>query len=149
MSDMDPFIQSITVEIDAPADFVWDVLTDVPRYPEWNPFTRKVVTDFAIGGAVRLTVPDSNGSDELFEFDEYLRTFEPPKLLAWGIPDYALREQIVTPLGPDRCAYHSTDRWFGDGVADYVNHGDYVQRGFDSVALALKARVEVLRATTG
>lgn len=145
MSDPDPFIQSITVEIDAPAAFVWEVLIDVARYPEWNPFTHKAVTDFSIGSPVRLTVPDPKGSDELFEFDEYMRAFEPCRLLAWGIPDYALREQIITPLSPNRCTYHTTDRWFGEGIADYVNHGDYVQRGFDSVALALKARVEALR----
>lgn len=145
MNDFDPFIQSATVEIDAPAEFVWDVLVDVARYPEWNPFTQKIATEFVIDGPVRLTVPDPKGSGQLFEFDEYLRAFEAPRFLSWGIPDYALREQIITPLGPDRCTYHTTDRWFGEGVSDYVNHGDYVQRGFDSVAHALKRRVEALR----
>ena len=31
-------LTSIRVEIDAPASLVWDILLDMPRYPEWNPF---------------------------------------------------------------------------------------------------------------
>ena len=34
------------IEIDAPADTVWSVLTDFGAYPEWNPYTR-------IGGTAR------------------------------------------------------------------------------------------------
>ena len=29
-----------SVEIDAPAETVWSVLTDFEAYPEWNPYTR-------------------------------------------------------------------------------------------------------------
>jgi hypothetical protein len=32
------FIIDKTVEINAPAEVVWDVITDLPRYGEWNPF---------------------------------------------------------------------------------------------------------------
>jgi uncharacterized protein YndB with AHSA1/START domain len=31
-------VTSITVDIDAPASVVWEVLTDFPRYAQWNSF---------------------------------------------------------------------------------------------------------------
>ena len=31
---------STTVDIDAPRQLVWDVLTDFAAYHEWNPYTR-------------------------------------------------------------------------------------------------------------
>jgi len=29
------------IEIDAPIERAWQILTDVDRYGEWNPFTRR------------------------------------------------------------------------------------------------------------
>ena len=30
------------IEIDAPAERIFDILTDLPAYAEWNPFTPRV-----------------------------------------------------------------------------------------------------------
>ena len=30
------------IEIDAPAERIFDILTDLPAYSEWNPFTPRV-----------------------------------------------------------------------------------------------------------
>ncbi len=32
------FIIEKNLEINAPAEVVWEVITDLARYPEWNPF---------------------------------------------------------------------------------------------------------------
>lgn len=49
-------IRSDVVEIDAPVEGVWDILMDVDRYGEWNPFTTRVATNFEIGSPVDLHV---------------------------------------------------------------------------------------------
>jgi uncharacterized membrane protein len=49
--------QSITVEIDAPADRVWAVLTDAERWPEWTASVRRVsLVDDALRVGARATI---------------------------------------------------------------------------------------------
>jgi len=41
------------IDIDAPARIVWEILTDLPAYPEWNPFVRELVGPLALGERLR------------------------------------------------------------------------------------------------
>ena len=50
-------VRTDPLRIHAPAEVVWDVLTDVGNYGRWNPFTPRVSTDFAIGSPIKLTRP--------------------------------------------------------------------------------------------
>ena len=54
---------SASVEIDAPLDTVWSVMTDTERYSEWNPFVVAVECDGppAVGKPVRLHVEFAGG----------------------------------------------------------------------------------------
>jgi hypothetical protein len=45
------------VDIDAPPERVWDVLTDVPAYPTWNPFVVSAEGEFAVGQRLALRLP--------------------------------------------------------------------------------------------
>ncbi len=51
------------VEIAAPAAQVWRVLTDFPRYPEWNPFMSAVEGDLVEGNRLRVTLTAADGSE--------------------------------------------------------------------------------------
>lgn len=42
-----------TIDIDAPPRAVWDVLTDLGRYPVWNPLFRSAAGDTTVA---RLTL---------------------------------------------------------------------------------------------
>jgi len=42
------------IEIDAPAEKVFDILTDLEAYPEWNPFTPWVESPLELGSPVHL-----------------------------------------------------------------------------------------------
>jgi hypothetical protein len=118
-------IESVTVRIGAPAEFVWDVLVDYPRYPEWNPYTVKVVTTLVVGDPIDLTLPSPDGSSGTFVNREHLR--------------------VVEPLGAALCSYRTTDAFSGQYAGKVVEvSGPWVKAGFDAVAHALKARAEQL-----
>ena len=53
---------SATIQIDAPAEAVWAVLTDLGRYPEWNPLFREASGQVAVGNRITLrSVHPANG----------------------------------------------------------------------------------------
>jgi uncharacterized protein YndB with AHSA1/START domain len=143
-------VRSVTVEIAAPARFVWDVLVDYAHYPQWNPYTVAVSTTFAVGEPIDLTLPAVDGSDSTFVNREHIRIIDPPRHLQYDTGEempgiFAIRDQWITELGPDRCAYYTTDTITGT-YADKVMEmtGDWIKAGFDSVAAALKVRAEQL-----
>lgn len=143
-------VRSVTVEIAAPAPFVWDVLVDYANYPQWNPYTVAVSTTFAIGAPIDLTLPAVDGSGGTFINREHIRIIDPPRHLQYDTGEempgiFAIRDQWIAELGPDRCAYHTTDTISGK-YADKVMEmtGDWIKAGFDSVANALKVRAEQL-----
>jgi hypothetical protein len=51
-----PRIRSITteIEISAPGDVVWKVLTDFPAYGSWNPFIRRISGQLTAGRHLRV-----------------------------------------------------------------------------------------------
>ncbi len=53
---------SATIQIDAPPEAVWAVLTDLGRYPEWNPLFREASEQVAVGNRITLrSVHPANG----------------------------------------------------------------------------------------
>lgn len=143
-------IESVTVEIDAPATFVWQVLIDYPNYPQWNPYTLAVDTTLAIDDPINLTLPRPDGREGTFVSREFIRAVEPPRLLRYDTGDtfpglLGVREQWITPLDDDRCSYRTFETFTGE-YADAVMaaQGDWVKKGFDAVAYALRDRVELL-----
>jgi uncharacterized protein YndB with AHSA1/START domain len=146
-------VTSVTVEIDAPAAFVWEVLVDYASYPEWNPYTIAVETTLEIGARIDLTLPNPDGSEGTMLNREFIRVVDPPHHLRYDTGEeypglLGMRDQYVTELGPDRCGYHTTDTLSGE-LADLVmeTNGAWIKAGFDSVATALKTRAEQLRET--
>ncbi|HWN35544.1 MAG TPA: SRPBCC domain-containing protein [Pseudonocardia sp.] len=146
-------VESVRVEIAAPAPFVWDVLVDYPSYPEWNPYTVAVATTLAVGDPIDLTLPNPDGSAGTFVNREYIRVVDPPRLLRYDTGDelpgiFAVREQWIEDLGPERSAYRTTDTFSGEHAAWVMaSSGEWVRAGFDAVARALRDRAEQLWTT--
>lgn len=136
-----------TVEISAPRPVVWDVLVDVARYPEWNPFTIEVDTSFRIGDPVRmrvallpwLVIPQT----------EVISSYDEGRSFSWGVTMVgrwflqADRVQVLEDLPGGGTRYSTTDTFVGRGVGlNQLLTGRLVQRGFDGVASGLKRRCE-------
>lgn len=153
MTSADAFVvESVTVEIEAPQAFVWEVLVDYARYPEWNPYTVRVETTLQIGDVIDLYLPDPAKPGETFRNREYLRIVDAPGYLRYDTAEempgiHAVREQWVADLGGGRSSYRTTDTFTGDVAGWVMEHqGPWVKAGFDSVAHALEARAETLYA---
>jgi hypothetical protein len=73
---------SATVEIDAPPMAVWAVLTDLSRYPEWNPLFRAASGEITVGKRIRLrSVHPASG--RLMTVKPKIVTAEPGVELRW------------------------------------------------------------------
>jgi hypothetical protein len=143
-------VRSITIEIDAPASVVWQILTDLPRYGEWNPFCIKAESTLELGAPIVMHLTNF-WNREISINTEIVCANEPERLLSWRLdwradwPYAARRDQVVTPLGPSRCAYHSTNAFYGDTGTHVMRFaGPWVKAAFDNTANALKARAEAM-----
>jgi len=149
--DPDSVVRSDRVEIDAPAEVVWQILVDMPRYGEWNPFCIKCDSTLEMGAPVNMVLNDYTNPGATVPNVEYVCAFDRPKMLSWELPHSdawpypARRDQIIESLGADRCAYHSTDAFLGpNGIHVMRFAGGWVKRAFDDSARALKARAEAM-----
>lgn len=140
---------SEVVEIAAPAATVWAILTDMPRYSEWNPFCVRAVSTLEMGAPVEMTLANYAVPGTLVPNLEYVCAFEPNRLLSWEMkytdfwPYAARRDQVIEETGPESCRYFSSDAFLGDsGIHVFRFAGPWVKRAFDDSAHALKARAE-------
>ncbi|MDX1694447.1 MAG: SRPBCC domain-containing protein [Ketobacteraceae bacterium] len=138
------------VDIQAPAETVWQVLVDFERYPDWNPFTYRVETDLVPGHAVDLYVKLPGWGRRLQT--EYVHQVVRPRLLSWGMTLghetllQALREQRLEVLSENSCCYQSTDAFRGV-LTPLVRFlfARSIRRGFNAMAHALKLEAEKLQ----
>ena len=140
--------ESDEVVIDAPIELAWEILTDAAHYPEWNPFTPQIETDFQVGSSVQIEV-HLGGS--VRSETERIEVLEPPTRLAWRqqmtlgpiMLVNAFREQRLTRLDDGRCTYKCWDRMKGP-ITPLVRlaFDDKLRAGFTSVGLGLKRFAE-------
>ena len=157
-ADYDPAttVRTETVEIDAPASVVWEVLTDLPRYGEWNPFCVEAESTLEIGAPMKMLLNSYTSPGQQYPNVEYVCAVVPERLLSWELPHTeampypARRDQVIEAMGPDRCRYFSTDAFFGENARHVMFFcSEWIKRAFDETAYALKARAEAEYAARG
>jgi uncharacterized protein YndB with AHSA1/START domain len=134
------------IEIDAPLERVWRILTDFQGYRAWNPFTPRVETTLRIGDPIHLHV--RLVGKRLMHRVEYV-TRNQPYTLGWEMKMGARfllnaeRIQTLTPIDAQRTRYLTEDSFHG-WLAPLVLalYGRAMQRGFGDCALGLKKAAE-------
>jgi hypothetical protein len=135
------------IEIDAPAEKVWQVLIDFERYPEWNPSITRIGGDKRAGG--RLEFEGAMGGSRTMRFRPRVLVYEPNRELRWlgqlflpGLFDGEHGFEIE-PLGEGRSRFRQSERFRGLLVAPiWALIGTDTRRGFEAMNQALKARAE-------
>ncbi len=104
------FIIDKTIEINAPAGIVWEVITDLAAYPQWNPFCVECSSTLKPGDPIDMRV-------KLFakpqKQREWMKEHVPGQRLAYSMkpaPAGALssrRSHEVKSIGNERTRYRS------------------------------------------
>jgi hypothetical protein len=134
------------IEINAPPERVWAVVTDFAAYPEWNPFIRRIGGELSEGERleVRIEPPGARATT----FKPTVRAVETNRELRWlgrvllpGIFDgeHSLR---IEPLDGGRSRFVQSERFSGLLVGLVKGTLEKTEAGFEQMNAALKARVE-------
>ena len=135
-----------TLEIDAPAEVVWAVLTDFSRYGEWNPFVPEARCDLRPGGAIEMQV---RLRDKPQFQREWVNSVGPGQTFSYSmkpVPLGALRSeriQTLEALADGRTRYTSQFEiagWLQPLITGIFGEG--MRKGFEGMALGLKQRAE-------
>jgi len=143
------FVIDDSVEIDAPAAAVWQVLTDFPRYREWNPFCVTAESTLEPGAPIDMRVKLLGPKEKAQR--EYIRAVEPGTGFSYTMKPiplgalHSLRSHTLTPLGDERCRYDSHFElagWLLPVVTGLM--GAALRRGFGQMTAAVATRATQL-----
>ena len=135
------------IEIDAPAERVWHLLTDFASYPSWNPFIRSIGGRPIPGERLEVHLEPPGGRGMTFK-PEVLEA-EPERALRWLgrllVPGLFDGEHSFTirPLAEDRVRFVQREEFKGLLVPLFARSLDAnTRRGFEQMNVALKERAE-------
>lgn len=70
------------IQISAPIDQVWQVLTDFDHWKDWNPMVNQVSGNASVGSMLNITMRGPDGKDAMKYQPTILET-NPPRYLRW------------------------------------------------------------------
>ncbi|MGK8556199.1 SRPBCC family protein [Nocardia gipuzkoensis] len=144
------FVIDLAVDIDASAELVWQVITDFPRYGEWNPFVSECRSSLVPGEPIDMLVNISGASPR--KQREWIRSHTPGRELSYAmkpVPQgalHSLRSHTVTSLSDDRTRYEShfeLGGWLHPVVVALL--GKNLRRGFEGMTEGIRKQAESLR----
>lgn len=146
------FVIDRELEIEAPADVTWKVLTDLGAYGQWNPFVPECRSTLRPGDRIEMRVKLGRRTSR--QIEEML-TFEPGHCFSYRMRPLpfgalsSLRMQRIEPLDDGRCRYRShfeLHGWLMPMVRRML--GRQLDVGFSGMTQGLKRRAEQVWADT-
>lgn len=137
-----------TLEINAPAEVVWEVITDFPRYGEWNPFILKCESTLKPGDPIDLRVKLMAVAQPQ---REWINEHTPGKRFGYSMKPMPLgalsskRTHEVESVAGGRSLYHShfeLNGWLMPVVRGLL--GARLQKGFAGMTVGIQSRAEQL-----
>ena len=132
--------------INAPGERIWDTLTDLASFNEWNPFMRLASGDVQVGEKLTVYLKPPGGMG--MSFKPRVVKVEANREFRWlghlGIPGIFDGEHIfeMEPDG-DSCRFIQREQFSGVlAPLMLLMIGTSTRRGFDAMNQALKVRAE-------
>jgi hypothetical protein len=142
------FLVEHTVDVAAPAEVVWQVLTDLPRYPDWNPFQRRCRGSLEPGSPIAMQA--RLGRVWVFTVERML-TVDPGVGFSYAMYPlpfgllHSLRSHALESTSPVTTRYHSRFELSGRLVSVVAALlGTPLRTGFAAAADALVVRAQSL-----
>jgi hypothetical protein len=136
-----------TIDIDAPINIVWAVLTDFSQYSQWNPFIRSIHGPAKQGEQLEILIQPPGGTGMTFR--PVILALRPEAELRWlgrlilpGIFDGEHQFQLE-PIGAGQTRLIHREVFSGLLVPLlWRNLDTQTRQGFEAMNHALKQRVE-------
>ncbi len=136
------------IEIQAPAERIWRLLTDFASFPQWNPFIRRASGEPTVGARLKVYIQPSGASGMTFR--PIVLKSEPGRELRWLgrflIPGLFDGEHIfvIEPLEANRVRFVQREVFTGL-LVPFLTHGldTDTRRGFEEMNRSLKAQAEL------
>lgn len=134
------------IDIDAPAEKVWDILLDFDRYPDWNPFILEASGQVIPDQKLRVTIKAP--AMKAMTFKPRVVAAEDGRRLCWlgrlGIPGLFDGQHCfeLEPLGQDKVRFTHSERI--SGLLTYFTAETIARtrQGFEFMNESLKRRAE-------
>jgi hypothetical protein len=134
------------ITINASADKVWSILTDFPKFPQWNPFILKIEGKPEVGATLRVELNNGKG---ISVFKPKVLTLDKDKKFEWlgslPIPGLFNGQHYfkIEPLAANQVKFIHGENFSGLLAGIILKQiGEQTKKGFTSMNEALKKRAE-------
>jgi hypothetical protein len=116
VNEQAPVVGSSAVDIAEPPELVWAVLTDLERWPSWNPDVKAVSIDGPVAEGSQFRWKTGPGT-----ITSTIRRLEPPRLIAWTGRTLGIKAIHFWWLEPrDAATFVRTEESYDGLVARFV-----------------------------
>ena len=133
-----------SIEIDAPSEAVYSVLSDLKSYLAWNPYHRKVEGVFQDGAELTVHVTRPDGKQ--VEVPPHMIRIVENKEITWGGGIHGIfygeHSFLLEQIGQDKTRLKHNEDFSGIAVGFIDLPPDVIAKGYQLMNLALKERVE-------